>query len=112
MTTPLILLNLGMIAGADPVTILAICAGDMLMIFGGFMGSVSSGHIKWLWFSLSFLIFMPIVYVSPCSPPTIPRGPSCDPSWQRPASSAGGSRLRARRWTCCVYCGSLHRCCR
>lgn len=69
VTTPLILLNLGMIAGADPVTILAICAGDMLMIFGGFMGSVSSGHIKWLWFCLSLLIFMPIVYVRPAAIP-------------------------------------------
>ena len=63
VTTPLILLNLGMIVGADMVTIIAICAADMLMIFGGFMGSVSSGHIKWLWFSLSLLIFAPIVYV-------------------------------------------------
>ena len=27
------------------------------------MGAISSGHIKWLWFTLSLLIFGPLVYI-------------------------------------------------
>ncbi|EKX50388.1 hypothetical protein GUITHDRAFT_85284 [Guillardia theta CCMP2712] len=61
-TTSLIFLNLGLIVGADTGLNIAIIAADMLMIFGGFMASISSGHIKWLWFSLSLLIFAPLVY--------------------------------------------------
>ena len=63
VTTPLILLDLGMIAGADTGLLAAVAGADMLMIFGGFMASVSSGHIKWLWFVLSLMVFAPLVFV-------------------------------------------------
>jgi len=63
VTTPLILLDLGMIVGADMGLLAAVTGADMLMIFGGFMASISSGHIKWLWFVLSLMVFAPLVYV-------------------------------------------------
>jgi len=41
----------------------AVMGADMLMIFGEFMASISSGHIKWLWFVLSLMLFAPLVFV-------------------------------------------------
>jgi hypothetical protein len=35
---------------------------DLMMVFGGYMAAISSGHIKWLWFSFALLIFGPIAY--------------------------------------------------
>jgi bacteriorhodopsin len=63
VTTPLILLDLGLIVGADTGLLAAVMGADMLMIFGGFMASISSGHIKWLWFVLSLMVFAPLVFV-------------------------------------------------
>lgn len=63
VSTPLILLDLGLIVGADTGLLAAVLGADMLMIFGGFMASISSGHIKWLWFVLSLMVFAPIVFV-------------------------------------------------
>nr|AHH02127.1 protein 106 [synthetic construct] len=61
-TTPLLLIDLALIAGADWTYVAAVVGGDMMMIFGGYMASISSGHIKWLWFAISLLIFAPIIY--------------------------------------------------
>ena len=49
--------------GADVGLLAAVMGADMLMIFGGFMASISSGHIKWLWFVLSLMVFAPLVFV-------------------------------------------------
>jgi len=63
VTTPLIMLDLGLIVGADVGLLAAVMGADMLMIFGGFMASISSGHIKWLWFVLSLMVLAPLVFV-------------------------------------------------
>mmetsp|Transcript_12348 Transcript_12348/g.29570 ORF Transcript_12348/g.29570 Transcript_12348/m.29570 type:complete len:294 (+) Transcript_12348:119-1000(+) len=62
-TTPLILLDLGLIAGADMPTLITVMAADMMYIFASFMATVSSGYIKWLWFVLSLFILVPLIYV-------------------------------------------------
>jgi bacteriorhodopsin len=62
-STPLILLDLGMIAGADVGLLAAILGAQMLLVFGGFMASISSGHIKWLWFVLSLMVFAAVLFV-------------------------------------------------
>lgn len=41
----------------------AIMGADVLMIFGGYMAAISSGHIKWLWFTVSLMIFVPVISV-------------------------------------------------
>lgn len=40
----------------------AMIGADLMMVFGGYMASISSGHIKWLWFTFALLIFAPIAY--------------------------------------------------
>jgi len=62
ITTPLLLLDLGLIVGAEWPLIAAVMGGDALMIFSGYMSAISSGHIKWLWFAAGLLLFIPIVY--------------------------------------------------
>ena len=63
-TTPLILLVLGMLAEADVAYILAVMAATAMMCFGGLMATISSGHIKWLWFTIALGIFCFLVFVS------------------------------------------------
>eukprot|EP00292_Cryptomonas_paramecium_P010003 CAMPEP_0113686438 /NCGR_PEP_ID=MMETSP0038_2-20120614/15292_1 /TAXON_ID=2898 /ORGANISM="Cryptomonas paramecium" /LENGTH=261 /DNA_ID=CAMNT_0000606765 /DNA_START=29 /DNA_END=814 /DNA_ORIENTATION=+ /assembly_acc=CAM_ASM_000170 len=63
LTTPLIILNLGLIAGQDFVTIAAVCGADVLMIISGYMASVSVvTTVKWFWFLFGIGMFMPVVY--------------------------------------------------
>lgn len=62
VTTPLILVDLALIVGADWTFLSAMIGADLMMVFGGYMAAISSGHIKWLWFSFALLIFGPIAY--------------------------------------------------
>mmetsp|Transcript_43264 Transcript_43264/g.67771 ORF Transcript_43264/g.67771 Transcript_43264/m.67771 type:complete len:287 (-) Transcript_43264:329-1189(-) len=62
VTTPLILMILGLIVNVDKATLLAVMGSVMMMVFAGFMAAVSSGYIKWLWFTLGLLIFLPLAY--------------------------------------------------
>mmetsp|Transcript_86399 Transcript_86399/g.230805 ORF Transcript_86399/g.230805 Transcript_86399/m.230805 type:complete len:241 (-) Transcript_86399:276-998(-) len=62
-TTPLLMLVLGMLAEADIAYILAVMGGSSMMIFGGLMATISSGHIKWLWFTISLGLFLALVFV-------------------------------------------------
>jgi hypothetical protein len=63
-TTPLLMLVLGMLADADIAYLLAVMGGTAMMIFGGLMATISSGHIKWLWFTLSLGVFFALAFVS------------------------------------------------
>lgn len=53
-----------MVAGVDGVFIAAVMGADVMMIFGGFMSTITDGHIKWIWFCLSLIVFFPVVFVS------------------------------------------------
>ncbi|KAJ1477813.1 hypothetical protein T484DRAFT_2015976 [Baffinella frigidus] len=51
ITTPLLILELGLVSGQDFVTIAAVVGADMLMIVAGYMGAVSVvTTVKWFWF--------------------------------------------------------------
>lgn len=63
-TTPLLMLVLGMLAEADTAYLLAVMGGTAMMIFGGLMATISSGHIKWLWFVLALGVFFALAFVS------------------------------------------------
>lgn len=62
-TTPLLMLVLGMLAEADTAYLLAVMGGTAMMIFGGLMATISSGHIKWLWFVLALGVFFALAFV-------------------------------------------------
>mmetsp|Transcript_45036 Transcript_45036/g.107335 ORF Transcript_45036/g.107335 Transcript_45036/m.107335 type:complete len:265 (-) Transcript_45036:153-947(-) len=62
VTTPLMILNLGLLAGEDTVMILAVMGADLGMIFCGYMGSVALvPTVKWLWFVFGLAVFAPVV---------------------------------------------------
>ena len=63
-TTPLLMLVLGLLAEADIAYLLAVMAAASMMVFGGLMATISSGHIKWLWFVLALGVFLALAFVS------------------------------------------------
>jgi len=63
ITTPIILLELGLIAGADTSTIAAAIGADIIMVFSGYMGAVSVvTTVKWFWFLIGIGVFVPVLY--------------------------------------------------
>mmetsp|Transcript_34399 Transcript_34399/g.70948 ORF Transcript_34399/g.70948 Transcript_34399/m.70948 type:complete len:255 (+) Transcript_34399:136-900(+) len=63
ITTPLMIMNLGLLAGEDPVLIAAIMGSDVAMIFCGYMGSVALvPTVKWLWFIIGLAVYAPVVF--------------------------------------------------
>ena len=63
ITTALLILDLGLVAGQDFVTIAAVIGADMLMITAGYMGAVSVvTTVKWFWFLFGMAMFLPVIY--------------------------------------------------
>jgi len=62
ITTPLLILNLGLLAGEDMVLVAAVMGADIAMIFSGYMGSVALvPTVKWLWFVIGLVVYVPVV---------------------------------------------------
>ena len=58
ITTPLLILNLGLLAGEDMVLVAAVMGADIAMIFSGYMGSVALvPTVKWLWFVIGLVVY-------------------------------------------------------
>lgn len=63
ITLPLLTLSLGMLAGQDLVTVAAIAGANMMMVEAGYLGSVALvPTVKWLWFLIALLVFIPVVF--------------------------------------------------
>jgi bacteriorhodopsin len=63
ITTALLILDLGLVAGQDFVTIAAVIGADLLMITAGYMGAVSVvTTVKWFWFLFGMAMFLPVIY--------------------------------------------------
>merc|ERR1712127_886419 len=63
VTTPLLLLDLGLIAGADGALIAAVIGADLIMIMAGYLGAVSVvTTVKWFWFVIAMALFVPVLY--------------------------------------------------
>jgi hypothetical protein len=63
VTLPLLILALGMLAGQDLVTVAAVAGASMMMVTAGYLGSVALvATVKWLWFMISLLVFVPVVF--------------------------------------------------
>lgn len=62
-TTPLLLLDLGLLAGASYLDISWVVLCDLLMIAAGFAGAVSSGYnAAWPLFAFGMAVFVPVLY--------------------------------------------------
>jgi len=63
ITTPLLLLDLGLIAGADGALIAAAIGADLIMIVAGYLGAVSVvTTVKWFWFVIAMSMFVPVLH--------------------------------------------------
>lgn len=62
-TTPLLLLDLALLAGASKEAIAWLLGLDVAMIATGFFAGVTSGDIRWIWFGVSALIFVWLLWV-------------------------------------------------
>lgn len=67
ITTPLLLLGLSWVAlgglGRRSGTVLAIVAADVVMIIFGFFAALQSGGFKYLWFIISAIAFIVMLYL-------------------------------------------------
>ncbi|KAJ3080630.1 hypothetical protein HK102_002926, partial [Quaeritorhiza haematococci] len=61
-TTPLLLVDLGLVAGLPIDRIVSIAFLDVLMVVTGLFGSLDSTSTKWGWFAMGCIFFLPIVY--------------------------------------------------
>lgn len=63
ITMPLTIMVLGMIAGVETMTLIAVMASQVLMTYCAYMGAVSVvATVKWFWFLFSIMFFGPVVY--------------------------------------------------
>ena len=62
-TTPLLLLDLALLAGASKEAIVWLIGLDLGMIATGFFAGVTSSDLRWVWFGVSALIFVWILWV-------------------------------------------------
>jgi len=62
ITTPLLLMDLLGLCGADKDMMFALIGADMLMIASGLLGVFMDGAQKWIFWAFGMLMFMPIVY--------------------------------------------------
>ncbi|PGH28041.1 hypothetical protein AJ80_00296 [Polytolypa hystricis UAMH7299] len=66
LTTPLILINLTLLAGLNGASLLIAVVADLIMFFSGLMcsygGSSAHGGRKWAWFTIAALSYLTLVY--------------------------------------------------
>jgi len=77
ITTPLILICLGIVAGVNKWDIMALCLSDVLMVASGAFGSLTVGNVKWVWWFFGMCWFMHIVF-------------ALGKSWAEAAKAKGG----------------------
>jgi len=63
VTNSLIVVNLGLIAGADGASIAATTAAEAIVVFAGYMGSVAVvTTVKWFWFTFSLVALVFVLF--------------------------------------------------
>jgi bacteriorhodopsin len=62
LTTPALVAEIGLLAGADRRTVVAAAVADLLMIVVGFGASVVTGPLKWAGFLVSTAFFLVLAY--------------------------------------------------
>jgi bacteriorhodopsin len=77
ITTPLILIDLGVVAGVSKWDILGLCLSDVLMVACGAFGALTVGNVKWVWWFFGMCWFLHIIF-------------ALGKSWAEAAKSRGG----------------------
>jgi len=77
ITTPLILIDLGVVAGVSKWDILALVLSDVLMVACGAFGALTVGNVKWVWWFFGMCWFLHIIF-------------ALGKSWAEAAKSRGG----------------------
>ena len=62
-TTPLLLLDLALLAGATKEAIVWLLGLDVMMIATGFFAGVTASDTRWIWFAVSCVIFVWMLWV-------------------------------------------------
>jgi len=62
-TTPLLLLDLALLAGATKEAIVWLLGLDVMMITTGFFAGITASDTRWIWFALSCVIFVWMLWV-------------------------------------------------
>jgi bacteriorhodopsin len=62
-TTPLLLLDLALLAGATKEAIAWLLGLDVMMIATGFFAGITASDIRWVWFAVSCVIFVWMLWV-------------------------------------------------
>merc|ERR1711904_304007 len=63
ITTPLLLFDLGGVAGAELGEVFGIIGLDVLMIMGGLIGGVMGPEYRWIFWAFGMFCFVPIIYM-------------------------------------------------
>lgn len=63
LTTPLIVLHIGLVAGAPRDALVAGMGADVVMIAVGYVATTTTGAVSWAAFGVSSLAFLGVVYV-------------------------------------------------
>jgi len=77
ITTPLLLIDLGIVAGVSRWDIMALCLSDVLMIACGAFGALTVGNVKWVWWFFGMCWFLHIIF-------------ALGKSWAEAAKAKGG----------------------
>ena len=77
ITTPLLLIDLGIVAGVSRWDIMALVLSDVLMIACGAFGSLTVGNVKWVWWFFGMCWFLHIIF-------------ALGKSWAEAAKAKGG----------------------
>jgi len=64
LTTPLILLNLALLAGLSGANILVVVLTDLILVFTGLFAAYSvSDAQKWAWFAMAIVAYLVLIYI-------------------------------------------------
>lgn len=63
ITTPLLLFDLGGVAGAELGEVFGIIGLDVLMIVAGLIGGVMGPEYRWIFWAFGMFCFVPIIYM-------------------------------------------------
>jgi len=77
ITTPLLIICLGLVSGVDKWDIMALCLSDVLMVASLAAGALTVGNVKWVWWFFAICWLLHIIF-------------SLGKSWAEAAKAKGG----------------------
>jgi len=62
LTTPLLLVNLGLLGGVNGAGLFVAISADIIMFVSGLVASFATHRHKWVWFAISVIAYLTVVY--------------------------------------------------